>query len=342
MRTLLHEFIFFVGLFLAVPCFAQETNLPLWGKADRFMQTQAKETFNLVDEALLQYPPTTNFCMPRKLALYNLDALIHDTHNDSCAFLLNFIQVRMKRIADDLDKPLAKGMKIYKLYNDGYIVRTPSVTIAFDMIRGSAERQLITDSIMQTLVSHCDIMFISHSHNDHADLGVAKFFAAQGKPVITPLGLWENENKNIQPTGGKTMLNKIFYLKNKLSLQVKIFPGHQDELLNNVYVVTTPERISVTHTGDQYNTEDRTWIKTVKEHAKTDVLLIECWAMHMDEMIDGFAPRLVITGHENELLFHTIDHREPYWLTYKKMSTIKYPYIIMTWGESYTFVPRKK
>ena len=64
----------------------------------------------------------------------------------------------------------------------------------------------------------------------------------------------------------------------------------------------------------------------------------------------GFDPAVVITGHENEM-GHTIDHREPYWLSYKRKSgserfggdpDIGYetPLLLMTWGESYHYDKR--
>jgi hypothetical protein len=56
-------------------------------------------------------------------------------------------------------------------------------------------------------------------------------------------------------------------------------------------------------------------------------------------MIRGMKPQLVITGHENEL-GHTIDHREPYWLTYERIKPADRPGILMTWGESYHYVPK--
>lgn len=55
----------------------------------------------------------------------------------------------------------------------------------------------------------------------------------------------------------------------------------------------------------------------------------------MQKFISAVGPSLVICGHENEME-HSIDHREAYWLTFRRMSGIKVPYIVMAWGESYT------
>ncbi len=72
-----------------------------------------------------------------------------------------------------------------------------------------------------------------------------------------------------------------------------------------------------------------------------------CWTSDIVRVVKGFNPALVITGHENEM-GHTIDHREPYWLTYQRRegsdrfggsSELGYntPLILMTWGESYHY-----
>jgi hypothetical protein len=56
---------------------------------------------------------------------------------------------------------------------------------------------------------------------------------------------------------------------------------------------------------------------------------------------------VISSGYENEME-HTIDHREPYWLTYQRREGsdrfggtkhVGYdsPLILMTWGESYHF-----
>ena len=50
---------------------------------------------------------------------------------------------------------------------------------------------------------------------------------------------------------------------------------------------------------------------------------------------------MIVTGHEDEL-GHSIDHREAFWLTYYKMEEvykISVPYVIMGWGEGFTFRP---
>jgi hypothetical protein len=62
--------------------------------------------------------------------------------------------------------------------------------------------------------------------------------------------------------------------------------------------------------------------------------------MDVLRLIRGAQPALVLTGHENEL-GHTIDHREPNWLTYERFAGSAAPFVVMTWGEFYHYRPAR-
>ena len=75
------------------------------------------------------------------------------------------------------------------------------------------------------------------------------------------------------------------------------------------------------------------WLVNIhQEIPRPDALLVNCWTHRMNDLVEGFAPKCVITGHENEM-GHTIDHREAFWLTFQKMEEIKRDYVVMGWGE---------
>ncbi len=307
-----------------------------WGNAGAFLNRQADCFLNLINETIEEYPPVEGQPLMRKLALYNLDAILHETEYDKSAVLQEFMTTRIKSALEKMSHPVNKGMEIYKLYNHGFVVRTNTVTLAFDLYRGDS---LISDSLMQAVVDKCDIMFISHLHGDHADFQVAEMFIKEGKPVWGPTNLWE-DNKDIHHIRTKKVEEEAVSVNGK-SLVVKIFPGRQDDLQNNIYNVVTPEGFSIVHTGDQYNKNDMGWIAQMKKQVSgLDVLLVNCWTLDFKEFVEGFDPRLVITGHENEM-GHTIDHREPYWLSFQKLSQINSPYVLMTWGECYEYTPTR-
>jgi L-ascorbate metabolism protein UlaG (beta-lactamase superfamily) len=184
------------------------------------------------------------------------------------------------------------------------------------------------------------VLFISHRHGDHADETVAQMFLDQHKPVIAPVEVWQGKPihqaiSHIRPDPHK--LQEIPLMEGKPALNVVIYPGHQGEnVQNNVFLVITPEGLSFGHTGDQSNIGDFAWIDHVKDHHHVDILMANCWTTDINRLARGFDAALIITGHENEL-GHTIDHREPYWLTYDRMRDTVYPYLLMTWGESFHY-----
>lgn len=331
--------LFLCGVFAGIPMLsaAQKENDPaktvFWGNADAFLDRQAVCMFDLIEQTLKECPPAIGQPLPRKLALYGLDAMLHETRYDESEALHRFMEARIASALEDMSRPLEDGMRIYKLYNDGFVVRTKTVTVAFDLYRG---RTLIPDSFMQAVVDKCDIMFITHLHGDHADPQVAEMFRKAGKPVWVPVNLWEG-NTSVKHVRSEKLMEEEVKLGSGKKLKVQIFPGHQDQLLNNVYVVTTPDGFCVAHTGDQYNEKDMEWIAGAKKQIPAlDVLLVNCWTLRLKDFVDGFDPRLVITGHENEM-GHSIDHREPYWLSYQKLGKIDKDYVLMTWGEYYGY-----
>jgi hypothetical protein len=127
-----------------------------------------------------------------------------------------------------------------------------------------------------------------------------------------------------------------------------MYPGHQGEHIeNNVPLIKTPGEMTFVHMGDQSNALDFSWIDEVHKHFEVDVLLPNCWTTDIVRVTRGFNPAVVITGHENEL-GHSIDHREPYWLSYQRREgsdrfggsrDVGYdtPLILMTWGESFHY-----
>ena len=161
---------------------------------------QAATAFNAIDDMLQTYRPATEIPLPRELALVSLDQLLHDTDNDATEPFYAFINTRMRRVLEDLDRPVAKGLRIYKQYNDGFIVKSPKATIAIDLIPGGSDaKPFITDSVVYGIAGKCDALFISHFHADHANLNVAKSFAARGKLVIAPKDLWVGVDPLIRP-----------------------------------------------------------------------------------------------------------------------------------------------
>ncbi len=316
----------------------QQKQLHYWNDIDGYIKEQSRQSFLLIDQILNENPPTTNLSLIRKSALFNMDAILHDPRLDNNEVLYEFLDIRIKKINEALKKPVGEGLMIYKLYNDAFIIRTKSVTVAFDLFRGGRanEKPLISDALINEIVNQCDIMFVTHAHGDHADKVVADMFTKTGKKIIVPTGLWEGVSPNIRQLRSDQILDeKIELGKNKV-LQVKIIPGHQGALANNIYVVTTPEGFTVAHTGDHDTKADFDMIAKIKGRPSVDVLFTTCWFIPLEELVNLFDPQLLITGHENELN-HSIDHRESYWLNDVRAAKVNQKKVFMTWGEAFRY-----
>jgi len=322
---------------------------------NQYMNNQAEALLNQANEVLEQYRPDWPEPPARQSALLLIDGVMHDVYAPHRPPVQAFFKNRMQKAIEEIEQTkVGEGARIWKMYDHGFVIRTKSVTLGFDLIRGESSRAEgfpIDKEEMARLIQQCDVLFISHQHRDHADEWVLQSFIDQGKPVVAPADFWQDKSifKSI------THLERIPHTAQTLTVQggrqklkVVIYPGHQGKTMeNNVSLVVTPEGLTFSHMGDQSNIADFEWIDEVANHYAVDVLLPNCWTTDIVRVAKGFNPKLIITGHENEM-GHTIDHREPYWLTYQRKTgsdrfggseDIGYdtPLVLMTWGESYVY-----
>ena len=322
---------------------------------NQFLDNQAEALLSQASEIFSDYPPNWPEPAARRSALLLLDGVFHDVYAPQRPPVQLFFKTRMRKAVEEIEQTeITSGARIWKLYDHGFVIRTKTVTIGFDLIRGKSARAEgfpISEDIMDRLIKQCDVLFISHYHGDHAEEWVAQSFIDQGKPVVAPPEVWKDKSINTFITQLERVPHIVQTLPvqgGKQILKVIVYPGHQGENIeNNVSLVKTPEGLSFSHMGDQSNSDDFEWIDEVGNNHVVDVLLPNCWTTDIVRVTKGFNPALVITGHENEM-GHTIDHREPYWLTYQRQegsdrfggsSEVGYdtPLILMTWGESYHY-----
>ena len=317
-----------------------------WGDIDGFLNQQAKVSLSLVNEELIANPPSLQENMARKMALVMIDNVLHEEKAQHRPAVQAFYRERIENAIREIGTlQVESGAVIWKLYNHTFIVKTPSVTIGFDIQRGipGNESFAFSKDLIKSLIDVTDVLFVTHYHGDHADDWVAGTFIEQNKPVITPPGLWEKlpvYKSVLHPERTVDKLQTVNLPLKKKDLKVVVCPGHQgNNILNNVYLVYSPEGMCFAHTGDQSNTEDLNWIDTIGDRYKIDVIMINSWSYYPGmRLAKGFRPRLIIPGHENELN-HTIDHREPYWLNYVRLGDDpSFPWVQMATGERFHYI----
>lgn len=295
------------------------------------------------DYILKKFAPAIPEPPERRAALIRLDDILHIESAPAKPLVQAFYKHRIEDAVAEMETtPVKDGVRIWKLYNHGFVVRTPTVTFAFDLVAGiPVEGFVISAALQQRLVDQCDALFISHEHGDHASRELAALFLKAGKPVVAPDGLWADDplfaGHIVYPPRSLTETYSLPVRQGSQHLTVQAWPGHQIPVLNNIHMVTSPEGFTVLHTGDQETPEepgtDYAWIDHIGEHHHVDVLLPNCWVTDLKRVIRGVNPDLVLTGHENEMQ-HTVDHREDYTQTYNRLFGTTYRYMVLGWGES--------
>lgn len=323
-------------------------------KGNAYMDRQAGAFLHEIDAALKKYPPNLSHQAQRQTYLLLLDAVLHDRYAAFRKPVQDFFHERMATILSEIENTkVQKGAVIWKLYNMGFIIRTKTVTLAFDLVDGKSSRCdsfALSENIMTRLIRQCDVLFVSHYHRDHADEIIAEQFINSGKPVVAPTQIWTGRPIHKAITHLKRQADTLqeLVLKSGRKLKIVVYPGHQmEETENNVPVVYTPEGLSFSHMGDQINEGkfmiDYDWIDHVAVNHHVDVLIPPSWTNEIYRIVKGFKPKLVIPGHENEL-GHPVDDRVPFWedseflqLTYPELKKSTFKTLIMTWGESYHY-----
>ena len=153
---------------------------------NQFLNNQAEALLSEAGNVLSQYPPGWPEPPSRRSALLLLDGVLHDVYAPFRPPVQDFLTSRLEKAVDEIERAeIENGARIWKLYNHGFLVRTGSVTIGFDLVSGKSVRVdgfSIGNEVMQRLIDQCDVLFISHSHGDHAEEWVAQSFIDQGKP----------------------------------------------------------------------------------------------------------------------------------------------------------------
>ncbi|MCK5102667.1 MAG: MBL fold metallo-hydrolase, partial [Cyclobacteriaceae bacterium] len=275
-------------------------------KGDDYMNRQTEAFISEIKNTITDLPPQYPLPRERYLGLLLIDAVLHDVYAAHRPPVQDFFHSQILKALEDIETTTVdEGAKIWKLYNMGFIVRTKSITIAFDLVTGEsaqAEGFTLSNDIMVRFVKQCDALFISHRHRDHKDLWIAQEFLNLNKPVVAPPQVWEGQPIHEKITHLKREAHTIqkLPLKGKtLQLDVVVYPGHQmSSHENNVSLIISPEGISFAHMGDQINEGDfmvdYAWIDNVSDHHKVDILLPPCWTNEIYRIVKGFNPKLVI------------------------------------------------
>jgi len=327
-------------------------------KDNDYLDRQSAVFLDSVTAILSKYPPVVKEGKERGYAKLLLDAVFHEKFAAFRKPAQDFFHAQNAKLIKELEEiKIKKGARVWKVYNMGFIVRTGKVTMAFDLVSGATAGSKdfsLPGEMLDLLASQCDILFISHKHEDHAEKSVAERFLRLGKPVVAPEQVWRGDSISKTMLHPERMAEKVqqISLDGNRSLSVIIYPGHQlRSAENNVVLVTTPDGITVAHLGDEINEGDFMidfdWMDQISKYHKVDILMPNAWTTDIFRIAKGFNPKLILPGHELEL-GHTVWDRLPYWgddayleLNYHQLKSSNYPVVPLIWGESFQYLPGK-
>lgn len=305
------------------------------------------DSLSWCDFIFQSFPPALREYPARRAALQRLDDILHIPSAPEDPAVLKFYRTRMDRAIASIESTrVTSGMRIWKLYNHGFFIRTRSVSISFDVVPGAPGTSFrISHNEILRLAQQSDVDFISHWHPDHANKEVAAAFLELHEPVIAPPGLWSDDpffaHRLTYADRNPAHVMRLQIGNSHSEILVRTFPGHQGpSVVNDIYLVTTPEGYSVMHLGDQLSMpgdhSERALFADFSQKYRVDLLLPNCWNPHLLQTIRDVKPALVIPGHQDELA-HKVPHREDYIQSYERLYGATAPYIVMTWGETYLY-----
>ena len=310
--------------------------------------------YDYVGARLQEHPASFPPSVERQEALMVLDGPLHLHEAPRFASTLVFLRDRMQRTIEEIEHwEVREGARIWRLYNMGFVVRTPSASLGMDLVGGwrlesdeGLEYYGICEEWIARLAGQLDVLTISHCHQDHMDPLLRDLLFERGIPVLVPPGVYEelvDQPLLHRPDRGHELT--ALHRHNDLSagkareIEYIAYPGHQGaEIPNNMYLFQTRQGATILHTGDQSGDLDWEWIDAIGDYHRVDVLIANCWTTDMARLVRGVRPGLVVTGHETEMS-HGPDHREAYWRSFELFrGKLDPPSLVLCWGEgaSYT------
>jgi L-ascorbate metabolism protein UlaG (beta-lactamase superfamily) len=226
-----------------------------------------------------------------------------------------------------------RGLDIWKIYNMGFVVRSRNHCIGFDIHPGSVQdAYALSDKQQKLLIDRLEVLFISHWHFDHLNERFVRRMLSAGKKVVVPTPVRTDLNQG--------PVVRLYDLTDRPTdiggIKVYAFPGWQSRTTPvGVYAVNL-DGYWVSHNGDNRRTEI---YSEIPKRCAVDVLLANCWS-GFDAYAKATRPKLMITGHENEL-GHAAGGRRPFREMFGILDRMKDPpkSRILQWGEHIHWEP---
>ena len=337
-----------------------------------FQTAAIDKDINNYDENLRYFQPDSSDADARQAFLLSLDVFIQNRYQELPKFveysvymgrnfaswsLVRLLRMQVQRIIMEIrETTVESGIVVWRVYNEGFIVKTHNLTLGFDV----ACTSWLCPEIAE-FADLVDLLFVSHLHNDHADSEVLSRAAARGVKIIVP----GPELERVAMYLTNLPLNASQYVPvyegepiNVSGVQVRAFPGPHS-ILNYAYLVELPDGLRLLHMGDTEHFGNLTWVDDLANEKQIDIAFIHTAALtnvpreairipilakRHEKLPLGrpfsetpLKPKIIVPMHENEL-----GHRFAWistWnlhLTYQQLDELNSSttqVVVLAWGQ---------
>jgi hypothetical protein len=308
------------------------SELPRKLPKDFFENVEAGKLVQWVEDGFKKTPPGQNEDI-RSLLFTGLDVAAIVTRQQQFAPLLRLRSQSTRNVYRLLrEENATNGLVLYKLYNEGTILRSPNICIGVDIVLEEENRDLASG-----FAALLDGLLVTHRDGDHYDYASPLYaeFEKKGKPVIVP-----SENQSV-PFGGKLTDGQIGSVK-----WTAFRGGHLDLRFSAFYLLQINDRWRVLHSGD-----NTVWMDFAKsEYAKNiDIFLLKPESTYaregrprgdsqeaMKETLNSIRPHLVIPHHLLELGHGLNAYGHDMGIRLYKQAPIGVKVLMLQWGETVT------
>lgn len=295
--------------------------------------------FDGINRALDAQPPSASGQnSARSSVITEFDALLWatDATQATSPAVIDYYVARMARVASELAEPVTTGFRVWAMYNHGFIVKTASATIAFDLVegKGTYNGPAWTVQLPQGLLDRIDVLMVSHEHGDHHDESgrISAAIKARGGAVL-------------YPQAGRAQASTTLAMVNRQSAVIRGVTVTAHAVMHNAptlaYEVTTVEGYRIVHTGDAQTSTSLPVLEGV------DLLLLNGWMndsglvsnlTDMKSSLDKLRPDVMVPGHFEELSHLASGPRADRYrfldaLPLQNSSLGRSRTVVLTWGE---------
>jgi len=293
------------------------------------------------------FPATTT--ADRKPAFLELDQILQSPLSNKSYRVRQFFSRCMTIALEEIEQEQiidTDQIKLWQFYNQGYVVKTSSLTMAFDLVTTRHVYNVFWDlepTIVSAFADLIDILFVTHRHPDHFDLELINTMIGKGKRVIIPhelISLVPRGAIGLKPDEIRTF---AFPTKQDESLHVIAHKGlhvydQGRNIPHRVYEIETANRFSLLHLGDHDYTS------SVLNTALCHVGFVKIGSISPDFDDISALTKLtrqvtfnhLIAGHLNELGHPVKGGRISYEAAFDCLKSIAVPSAVLAWGEALT------